>query len=88
MKNVNELSNKAKREDSDVSDRLSNFKHQVEDAAHDAGRSLRNFYDEKRGELQELSEEFSATVRRRPIQTSLAALAFGYLLGRLFSHKD
>lgn len=87
MKNVNELSNKAKREDAldNVGERLTKFKGDLTDAASDAGRSIRNYYDEKRSELSELADEYSAQVRRRPIQSTAVALAFGYLLGRLIS---
>ena len=87
MKNVNDLQNKAKRDDAldNVSERLTRFKGDIQDAAQDAGRSIRSYYDEKRSELSELADEYSATVRRRPIQTTLVAAAFGYLIGRLLT---
>ncbi len=87
MKNVNDLATKEKRDEAidDVGARLTRFKGDIQDAAQSAGSSIRSYYDEKRSELNELADEYSAQVRRRPIQTTVVAAAFGYLLGRLFS---
>jgi len=89
MKNVNDLANKAKRDETldNVGERLTKFKGDIQDAAQDAGRSIRTYYDEKRSELSELADEYSAQVRRRPIQSTAVAIAFGYLIGRLLSSK-
>ena len=87
MKNVNDLQNKQNRDEAidDVSKRLTKFKGEIQDAAQDAGTRIRSYYDEKRSELSELTDDLSAQVRRRPIQSTLVAAAFGYLIGRLLT---
>lgn len=86
MKNVNDLSSKSKRDDAleDVSTRISKFKGEIETAAHDAGRNIKDYYEEKRSELNELADDLTAHVRRKPLQATLAAAAVGYILARLF----
>ena len=85
MKNVNEGPNKAAKraQTQDISERITKFRGDIEDAAHEAGRTIKTIYDEKRSEVNEWLDDYSATVRRRPIQTSLIVLACGYLLGKL-----
>ena len=85
MKNVKDAAQSAGANTTDISNRLSNYKDQVQDAAEKAGTNLRDYYEQKRSELSELADDFSTTVRNKPIQTSLIAVAFGFLLGKLLS---
>ncbi len=65
-----------------------NGKHAVEgeienlrEAAHQAGRSVRNFYNSATDEAGNVAEAVKDEIRNHPIRASLIALAAGFVLG-------
>jgi ElaB/YqjD/DUF883 family membrane-anchored ribosome-binding protein len=81
---VNKSFSNAKRDSRDAWDKATDAKDNLEDAAHNAGRKVRHYLDTATDELTHASDSVKSHIRTKPVQSSIIALAAGFILGRLF----
>jgi len=55
--------------------------------ARDAGAKVRSIVDNATGEVSEISETVEARIHEKPVQSTLVALAAGFVLGMLFRRR-
>jgi ElaB/YqjD/DUF883 family membrane-anchored ribosome-binding protein len=68
----------------DAWDTAANAKDTLQDAAHNAGRTVRGYIDTASEEITQATDTVKTHIRSNPVQSSLVALAAGFILGRLF----
>ena len=61
-----------------------NFLGQAEDKIYDLGGKVRGFLDSATDNFSDAKDKVTRQVHEKPVQSSLIALAIGYVLGRLF----
>ena len=64
-------------------DKISDAKDDVENAAHRAGKKVRNYIDSAGDELVHASDSVKTQIRNKPVQSSVIALAIGFVIGTL-----
>jgi ElaB/YqjD/DUF883 family membrane-anchored ribosome-binding protein len=74
----------AKRAGNEAWDKTADARDSLEDAAHNAGRKVRGYLDTATGEFTHAADSVKTHIRGNPMQSSLVALAAGFVLGRLF----
>jgi ElaB/YqjD/DUF883 family membrane-anchored ribosome-binding protein len=59
-------------------------KDELRDAANKTGKKVRSFFNTASDDLSQVADSASRQIRKNPVQTSLVALAAGFVLGALF----
>jgi ElaB/YqjD/DUF883 family membrane-anchored ribosome-binding protein len=55
-----------------------------EGTAREFGAQARHYFEDARGELRDTANEIRGRITRNPVESSLVALAVGFVLGQLF----
>lgn len=59
-------------------------KDDLNNAAQQAGRKVRNFFNSASDEISHATDTVTTQVRKNPVQSSMIALGAGFILGALF----
>jgi len=65
-------------------DHASSMNSDWEASAQEFGGQARRYFDEARSEIRDTAAEIRSRITRNPIESSLVALAAGFVLGQLF----
>ena len=68
----------------ELNDTASGVKDDFRDAANNAGRKVRSFFNSASDELSSAKETVTTQIRTNPVQSSFAALGIGFVLGLLY----
>jgi ElaB/YqjD/DUF883 family membrane-anchored ribosome-binding protein len=78
---VRDAASRAKRDARNTADRTED---NVVNAAESAGRKVRDFIDEASEKIHTATDKVTSEVNHNPMQSTLAALGIGFVLGMLF----
>lgn len=81
MQNISK--DNANRLKNEIGDAMHETKRDVTAMAHDAGQRVRKMFDSASEEITHAGEKVSAQIHDKPVQSSLIALAAGFVLGML-----
>ncbi len=80
----NDLKIGANRIKDDVRQTSNSVSNDLEFVACDAGKKIRNYFDDASEEISEVVGNVKGQIRNNPIQSSLVALTAGFIIGALF----
>jgi ElaB/YqjD/DUF883 family membrane-anchored ribosome-binding protein len=81
---ANDVKLGANRVKEEVRHTAANVGDDLEYAANTAGRKVRQYFDTASDEISHAAEAVTTQIRSKPLQSSLVALAAGFVLGALF----
>lgn len=74
----------AARAKDDIRQSAETLTHDFEGAANKAGRKIRAYFDHASDEVTHAADVVKTQIRTKPVQSSLMALAAGFVLGALY----
>ena len=81
---ANDAKSTANRVKDEVSDTVTELRADLETTARKAGRKVRQYFDTASDEVVHAADVVKGQIRTNPVQSSVIALAAGFVLGALF----